>query len=58
MKKPIRCAGFDEQGKAFNCPNTPGTKYGPMWCAECDARRMTSLNRQMQTLKASLGGDV
>ncbi len=53
MSKPTRCAGFDEHGKAFPCPNTPGTRWGPMWCQECDERRMVRLDGQF---KALLGG--
>lgn len=45
-----RCAGFDENGKAFRCPNPPGTPWTPAWCSECDERRRARLSQQFQSL--------
>ena len=49
-----RCLGYDEKGKAFPCPNTPGTPWTKHWCAECDERRKAGITRNLQALVDSI----
>lgn len=43
-----RCIGFGErEGK---CENPAGTKWGPLWCEECDTQRLTHIDAQMQRI--------
>lgn len=53
-----RCAGFDEEGKAFACPNEPGTPWSPVWCLECDKRRRARLSVQLEDLASRFGIDT
>lgn len=46
----VECQGFDEDGKGFDCPNTPGTPWGPGWCPSCDERRRARITRQLDDL--------
>lgn len=49
-----RCLGYDENGDAFDCPNLPGTPWSPLWCAECNDRRLARLGAQFKQLKTDI----
>lgn len=50
-----KCFGYDENGKVFNCPNTPGTKWTKYWCLECDTRRRERITKQLEDIQRSFG---
>ena len=45
-----RCYGFGE--RTNNCTNTPGGKWSPHFCPECDEARMSHLSSQFKKIEA------
>ena len=50
----MRCAGYDDDGKAFACPNKAGTRWTPVWCPECDTKRRARISASLQSMADDL----
>lgn len=48
------CLGYDEEGRAFRCPNEAGTPWTPLWCTECDERRKARIGHQLEEMLRTL----
>ncbi len=53
----MKCIGYDDNGKAFDCPNVAGTPWTPLWCSECDEKRKARISASLNSMLNSLGGD-
>ncbi len=54
-KKPGRCHGFPEPGSCGSYTGGPGSESStsPLWCADCDAKRIAHITRQLEQLAAT-----
>ncbi len=43
-----KCIGFGD--KEGCCDNEAGTQWGPLWCLECDEKRIAHIDAQMQKI--------